>query len=486
VAISTTSATRATTSTSRSSASTRRACRCTRSTGCAGAPAGRTRTSWSSCSATRGAPAASARWRSSSTSATSRIRLQELRTAAYRAYAAQGAEQARQGRSALRGLENNLKRERGFLEIIRDPAFLAGKREAESALRARVAADPKRLASCAGAWDHIAEAEQLLRTQGKARVLRDLARVSRLVDVANGLVRLTAEVEKPNEKRFREYQDANLPSLRFMLLSPAPIYPAMEEYVLAAHMQVCLDSLGAEDPFVQAALGGRAPGDVVHELVAGTKLADVAERKRLLDGGRKAVEASTDPLIVWARRLDGPYREQRRWFEDRIESVESLEGANISRAGFELDGRNAYPDATGTLRLSYGRASGYTQLTTDVPWHTTFYGLYDRALSFGNRPPFDLPRRIADAKDTVDLSASLNFVCTADIVGGSSGSPVINRKGEYVGIVFDGNIQSFLWTFGYSEAQSRCVAVDSRAILEALRKFYGMGPLADELAHGKK
>jgi hypothetical protein len=212
----------------------------------------------------------------------------------------------------------------------------------------------------------------------------------------------------------------------------------------------------------------------------------VAERKRLLDGGRQAVEASADPLIVWARKLDAPYREQRRWFEDHVEGVESLQGANIARARFELDGRNVYPDATGTLRLSYGKAAGYTQLTTDVPWHTTFYGLYDRALSFGNRPPFDLPRRIADAKDKVDLSTSLNFVCTADIVGGSSGSPVINRDGEYVGIVFDGNIQSFLWTFGYAEAQSRCVAVDSRAIVESLRKIYGMDALADELAPPKK
>jgi hypothetical protein len=415
-----------------------------------------------------------------------RIRLQELRTAAYQQYAALGAEQARQSRSALRGLENNLKRERGFLEIIRDPAFLARKRADESALRARVAADPKLQAAHGGAWDRIAEAEQLLRAQGKARVLREASRVSRLVDIANGIVRQTAEVEKPNEKRFREYQDANLPSLRFSLLSRAPIYPEMEEHVLAAHLQVCLDSLGAEDPFVKAALGGRAPKDVVHELLSGTKLADVAERRRLLEGGRKAVEASTDPLIVWARGLDVPYREQRRWFEDHVEGVESLEGGNIARARFELDGRNVYPDATGTLRLSFGRASGYEQLTTRVPWHTTFHGLYDRALSFGNREPFDLPKRIADAKDKVDLSTSLDFVCTADIVGGNSGSPVIDRNGEYVGLVFDGNIQSFLWTFGYSDAQARCVAVDSRAIIEALRKFYGMDALADELTSPKK
>jgi hypothetical protein len=415
-----------------------------------------------------------------------RIGMQEKRAAAYRAYAAQGAEQARQARSALRGLENNLKRERGFLEIIRDPAFLAHQRAEEAALRARVARDPKLQAAYGAAWDRIVDAEAQLRTQGRARVLRELGRVSRLVDIANGIVRQTAELAKPNEKRFREYQDANLPSLRFMLFSPAPIYPAMEEYVLTAHLQAALDSLGAGDPFVKAALGDRAPGEVVHELIAGTRLADVAERKRLLDGGRKAVEASVDPLVVWARGLDGPYREQRRWFEDHVEGVEAIEGANITRARFALDGHNAYPDATGTLRLSYGRTAGYTQLTTDVPWHTTFYGLYDRALSFGNRSPFDLPKRIEEAKDKVDLSTSLDFVCTADIVGGNSGSPVIDRDGEYVGLVFDGNIQSFLWTFGYSEAQSRCVAVDSRAIVEALRRFYGMDALADELTAPKK
>ncbi len=414
-----------------------------------------------------------------------RIRMQELRVAAYEAYAAQGPEQARQARSALRGLENNLKRERGFLEILGDPAFLARKRAEESALRARVAADPRLQAAYGGAWDRIEAAEGVLRTRGKARVLHETLRISRLLDSANGLVRLTAEVEKPNDQRFREYEDSNLPSQRFQLLSPAPVYPAMEEAVLAAHLQMCLDSLGADDPFVKAALGGRAPKEVVHEVLAGTKLADVAERKRLLEGGRKAVEASTDPLIVWARRLDGPYREERRWFEDRVEGVEALEGGHIARARFDLDGRDAYPDATGTLRLSYGRASGYQQLTTDVPWETTFYGLYDRSISFDGRPPFDIPQRVADARASVDLTTPLNFVCTTDIVGGNSGSPVIDRNGEYVGLVFDGNIQSFLWTFGYSDAQSRCVAVDSRAIVEALRHVYDMGALADELTRAK-
>ena len=414
-----------------------------------------------------------------------RIRVQELRLAAYHAYAARGAEEARQTRSALRMLENNLKRERGFLEILSEPSFLSRKRAEEAALRARVAADPRLQAAYGGAWERIEAAERDLRGRGRARVLHETMRVSRLLDAATGIVRLTAETARPNEQRFREYQDSNLPSQRFQLLSPAPVYPAMEEAVVAAHLQMCADSLGPDDPFVKAALSGRPAKDVVHELFAGTHLADPAVRKALLDGGASAVAASTDPLIVWARGIDAPYREERKWYEDHVESVESLEGAHIARARFELDGHDVPPDATGTLRLSYGRASGYPQLTTDVAWQTTFHGLFDRSLSFAGRPPFQLPGRIAAAQGSLDLDTPLDFVCTADIVGGNSGSPVVNRDGEYVGLVFDGNIQSFLWTFGYADEQSRCVSVDSRAIVEALRKIYRLDALADELTHAK-
>jgi len=410
-----------------------------------------------------------------------RIRIQEQRAATYRAYAARGPEQARQTVSALRGLENNLKRERGFLEILRDPAFLAAKRVEEDGLRARVAKTPALAGPCSGAWNHIAAAERALRAQGRGRQVRDIARVSRLVDFATGLVRMTAEVEKPNEKRFREYRESNLASQRFQLLSPARVYPEMEEPVFAAHLQLCLDSLGAGDPFVKAALDGRTPQAVAHEILSTTRLADVAERRRLLDGGRAAVEASTDPLIAWARRIDPAYREERRWFEDNVESVESLEGAHIAQARFALDGRSLYPDATGTLRLSYGKAAGYQQLTTDVPWETTFFGLFDRVRSFGNRPPYEMPVRVASAEHALELSTPLDFVTTNDIIGGNSGSPVLDRRGEYVGLVFDGNIQSFHWDYGWTETQARCVAVDSRAIVEALRKIYGMGDLADEL-----
>jgi hypothetical protein len=322
-----------------------------------------------------------------------RIRLQEQRVATLRAYAAQGPEAARQASTGLRSLENNLKRERGFLELLSDPAFIAEKRAAEQKLRARVAADPKLAASSGGAWDKIAAAEKVQRTRGRARQYHDLTRMSRLLDIGNGLVRLTAELEKPNEQRFKEYRDANLPSQRFQLLSPAPIYPALEEAVIAARLETCLDSLGAQDAWVKAALDGKSPKDVAHEL-AQSQLGDVAGRKRLLEGGRAAVEASTDPVIAFARRTDAAYREERKWYEDNVESVEALEGTKIAKAVFALNGRDTYPDATGTLRLSYGKTAGYEELGTRVPWQTRFYGLYDRARSFGMKSPYDLPQKI--------------------------------------------------------------------------------------------
>jgi hypothetical protein len=408
-----------------------------------------------------------------------RIRLQESRVATLHAYGATNPEAARQASGSLRGLENNLKRERGFLELLSDPSFLAEKRAAEQKLRARVAADPK-LAASTGAWDRIAAAEKVQRTRGRARLLHDITRLSRLLDLGNGLVRMTAEAEKPNEQRFREYRDANLPSQRFQLLSPAPVYPAMEEAVIAARLQTCLDSLGAQDPWVKAALDGKSPKEVAHEL-AQSKLGDVAARKQLLEGGKAAVEASNDPVIAFARRTDAAYREERKWYEDNVESVETLEGTKIAKAVFALDGRNTYPDATGTLRLSYGKTAGYEELGTRVPWQTRFFGLYDRAGSFDRKPPYDLPKRIEGVEKTFDLSTPFNIASTNDIIGGNSGSPVLDRDGRYVGLVFDGNIQSFAWEFGYTDKQARCVSVDSRAIIESLRHIYGMSALADEI-----
>ncbi len=415
-----------------------------------------------------------------------RIRLQEMRVNTYHAWAAKGPEQARQTVPALRGLENNLKRERGFLEILRDPEFMARKKAAEDALRARVAKDPALAATCGPAWDRIAEAEKAVYQRGRARQFHELRRLSSLVDIATGIVRLTAEVEKPNAKRFREYRDSNLPSQRFRLLSPAPAYPKMEAFVLAAHLQTCLDSLGADDPFVKAALDGRSPTPVADDILLGTKLGDVAFRKALLDGGRKAVLASKDPLIRWALSIDPSYREEREFFETHVDAVATLEGANIARARFALDGHSVYPDATGSLRLSYGKVARYTELTAEVPWHTTFYDLFGRSADFADQPPYDLPATVRAAMKTIDPTTPLNLATTNDIIGGNSGSPVVDRNGEYVGLVFDGNIQSFAWEFGYTDRQARCVSVDSRGILEGLRKVWHMDALVKELTLGSE
>jgi hypothetical protein len=409
-----------------------------------------------------------------------RIAQQEHRLKALRAYGAQGDEQARRARVSLLGLENNLKRQRAFLEVLQGPTLLPKKRAEETALRARVAREP-RAAFAARSWDRIATAQRELMRRNREHLYTDLARGARLVTVADQIVRYAAEVPKANDTRYKEYRDSNLESLKFQLYSPAPIYPDLDAVILATQLEDALQALGPSHPWIKLALGGRSPKAVADELMQQTRLGDVAVRKQLVEGGAAAVAASNDPLIAWTRKLDPSYREDRAWFEDHVQSVETQSGGEIARARFILDGKSLPPDATGTLRLSYGRVAGYEQLTTHVPWRTTFAGLYDRAWSFGNQSPFDLTPRETEARSRVDLTTPLNFALTADIIGGSSGSPVLNRDLEYVGLIFDGNVQSFGWNFAYDDTQGRSVAVHSQAVLEALRKIYGMDTLADEL-----
>src|SRR5262249_43144955 len=256
------------------------------------------------------------------------------------------------------------------------------------------------------------------------------------------VIRYVVEIEKPNGERLSEYRDSNLESLRFQMYSPAPIYTDVDAVTLSAQLADARDTLGASNAWVKLALGGRTPDAIAGDLLSDTRLGDVSFRKDLVAGGQAAVEASKDPLIVWARKLEPSYRELRKWHEEQVEAVEALEGGRIARGRFALDGRSLYPDATGTLRLSYGKVAGYDELTTRVPWKTTFYGLYDRADSFGRRAPFDLPTTVEAARERVDLATPLNFVSTDDIIGGNSGSPVINRDLELVGVIFDGNTQS--------------------------------------------
>jgi len=242
-----------------------------------------------------------------------------------------------------------------------------------------------------------------------------------------------------------------------------------------------VDALGRQDDFVKALLGTRDPAEVAKAAIAGSKLGDPAVRKALLEGGESAVKASTDPLILFARQIEPFSRERIKWVEDNVESVETPAGERIGKARFAVYGKSAYPDATFTLRLSYGTVSGYPMNGTKAPPFTTLYGLYDRSLGFGGKPPFDLPARYVERRNRLDLATPLDFVNSTDVVGGNSGSPVINRKAELVGLVFDGNIESLVGDYVYDGEKNRTLAVHPAAMIQALRKLYDAAPLADEL-----
>ena len=396
------------------------------------------------------------------------------------AFSARGPEQERRAKDWLFGIENSLKAKTGELEGLESPRLMAEMARREKELRGSVAAKPELQSAYGGAWDRIAAVQKEL-SDRYARYVFSRVSYCRLHGIADTIVRYVVEVRKPNDKRWEEYRDSALESLRFKLFSPAPLYADLEEVMLTESLQESLDRLGPDDPFVKAALGGRSPAEAAKEAVQGTKLYDVTARRFLVEGGTRAVAESSDPLIALARRIDPMYREQRKWFEDSIQSVEAAEGNRIAKARFAAYGKSAYPDATFTLRLSYGKVAGYELGTTFVPYKTTMYGLYDRAASFDDKPPFDLSPLEARRRDAVDLSTPLDFVTTNDIIGGNSGSPVLDRNGDLVGLIFDGNIQSLSGRYAYSDEQSRAVAVHAGAILEALKSLYRMKGLAKEL-----
>jgi hypothetical protein len=396
-----------------------------------------------------------------------------------RRYSALGSEQARQATERITLLENSLKALSGMYDGLRNAGLTAQKQKSEQEFRAVVAGKPEWRAEFGGAWDDIAAAEKKYRERITRYSQQSLS--ARLASLALQLVIYVTEVKKPDGDRLPGYHDAQLESLRYKLLSRAPVYPKLDEMMLASDLERALTGLGRENAFVQTALGGREPAEVARTVIEGTKLGDATVRKTLLEGGAAAVAASTDPLIVLARKLEPFTRERIKWTEDNVESVETQAGEKISKARFAVYGKSAYPDATFTLRLSYGTVVGYPMNGTEAPPMTTFYGLYDRAVGFGMKPPFNLSERFLARRDRLDLSTPFNFVCTTDVVGGNSGSPVINRNGELVGLVFDGNIESLVGDYQYNLENNRTIAVHAAGMIEALRKLYDAAPLAEEL-----
>jgi hypothetical protein len=402
------------------------------------------------------------------------------------AWSGRSAENTRRAREDLFSIQNSRKVRDGGLAALQDAAFLGAKISAEQAFKRQLADQPDGAAALA-AYDRIAAAQQ---------VIAGIALRQRLLEAGHGfdaesfriarsLLRAGDERTKPNGERLREFADAKRESFELDLFSDKPVYPDLEIVTLGDSLTFLAEQLGYRDPLVQAVLAGRSPRARAAELIHGTKVRDVAFRRKLYEGGAAAVTAAHDPLIELARLIDTESRSVRRIAESQDEIKQQAQ-AVIGKARFALQGTGTYPDATFTLRLSYGRVAGYEENGVRVPATTDFAGLYARSAAQGNREPFELPPRWLARRGALDLATPFNFVSTCDIIGGNSGSPTVNAAGEFVGIIFDGNLQSLSSDFGYEDTQSRALSVHSAGILAALRQVYEVPALADELVRGHR
>jgi hypothetical protein len=418
------------------------------------------------------------------------VRMLESRRDSLKKYMAQGEEQTRRGQNELNYAENFIKVFKGQVEGLRGRELMARKRGGEAGLRAYVSADPRRAREYGDAWDAIAKARKSLAAYERERralgglALSDYGNTAFntvLFNHARVLVRLAEEAAKPDAARLPEYADARRAGLESALYSEAPLYDDFEQMKLTASLALLREMLGADHAVVRKALKGKTPEARAAELIAGTRLKDVAYRRELVAGGKAAVESSTDPMVALARDIDSEAREVRRRYEEEVVGVERTAYGRIARALFEKEGTGLYPDATFTPRLSYGAVKGYRDNGRDVRPFTYFAGLYGRAAEHGNKFPYNLAPRWAERKSAVDMKAPFNFVTTNDIIGGNSGSPTFNRQMELLGLIFDGNIQSLVGNFHYDESVNRAISVDSRGMLVALRDVYGAKEVADEL-----
>jgi hypothetical protein len=402
-------------------------------------------------------------------------------------FSGRNEENARVARDDLFSVQNSRKAYIGRLAGLQDPSLMQRKKAEEKKLRDAVAKDDK-LKSAADAWDRIAKAETT-----RALLMRHYTLLeggsgfrSQLFSIARTLVRAAEELPKKSQDRLREFRDSGLDELKFHLFADEKIYPDYEIVKMTDGLTFLAEEMGYDDPLVQKVLDGKSPQSRAAELIRGTKLQDVALRKKLYDGGKKALEEANDPMIALAQLVDLGARSVRRRIETEVDEPKRSAYADLAKAKFAVEGTDVYPDATFTLRLSFGPVKGYEENGKQVPFQTTFEGLYQRSAENHDKPPFDLPKRWVERKDKLNLKTPLNFVCTADIIGGNSGSPVINRDAELVGIIFDGNIQSLALDFAYSDKEARAVSVCSQGIIEALRKVYDADKLADELTGARQ
>ncbi len=414
--------------------------------------------------------------------------LQIPRLAEYRGQLEQfntrGPEQAREGNEELFFIANAFKAYSGRQQALMDSEFFDIKVQEEQRLRAAVAANPK-LAANKSAWNDIAQIQGV-----RAQLFTRRAATSGsffnsgLLGHAIRLVRASAERTKPNGERLPEYTDQALFQVQQAISAPIPVYKELEELNLAYLFTLLRRDLGTDDPFVQKMLVKESPEQLAHRLVTGTHLDDAKVREGLYTGGQAAIAASTDPMILFIASIDPDLRAVRKEYEARVDAPTRAAAERIAKARFAVYGTSVDPDATFTLRLSYGTVKGFTDAQGRfVEPHTTIGGLFGRATG---APPYALPESWISAKPALNLAMPMNLSTTNDIIGGNSGSPLIDKNAEIVGLIFDGNIFSLGGVYGYDSTKNRCVAVDSRALLDGLRKVYHLNRIADEIESARQ
>jgi hypothetical protein len=395
-------------------------------------------------------------------------------------YGRRSAEHRRVAQDPLFGVENSYKANFGQQQALTNAAFMAVKQRQEDELKTRVRANAELARRIGDPWADIEKAQAAYAERYLAyRMLEQNAGYgSQLYAYTRTLVRAAKERAKPADQRNAAYAENRLPALEHALLEEPPIDKGLDQLTLEFWLLKSREALTADHPAVKTLLGKESPESLSARVIAGTTLTSKAARKALWDGGLAAVQASKDPLIQYVLAVDAQAeRERDAWAAEVTAPIERAQTA-LAEARYAIYGDSVYPDANFSMRLSYGKVEGWTYRGQVVPPFTSFAGLYERATG---QYPFALTKPWLDNRSALNPATVFNFSSSNDIIGGNSGSPVINARGEIVGLAFDGNIHSLGGAYGYDPALNRMVSVSTVSISEALSKVYKRPALAAEL-----